>query len=62
MNLLNTQNKSTKEIDELKESLQISIERHTTQSDESDKQIKQLNNRIENLQNELIDLQNELDE
>lgn len=46
---------------ELKESLQMSIERSTVESEEADKLTKNLNGRIRSLQEELDELQNAFD-
>lgn len=55
------QTKLTHEIDELKSSSEISLERLNAQSDEIDKITKSFNGRIETLQHSLQNVQNELD-
>lgn len=55
------QTKLTQEIDELKSSSEVSLERLNAQSDEIDKVIKSLNDRIETLQHSLQNAQSELD-
>lgn len=59
--VLITQKKLTQEIDELKSSSEVSLERLNAQSDEIDKVIKSLNERIETLQNSLQNAQSELE-
>lgn len=53
--------KLTQEIDELKSSSEVSLERLNAQSDEIDKITKLFNERIETLQNSLQNVQNELE-
>lgn len=55
------QTKLTQEIDELKSSSEVSLERLNAQSDEIDKVIKSLNDRIETLQHSLQNAQSELE-
>lgn len=55
------QAKLTHEIDELKSSSEISLERLDAQSDEIDKVTKTFNERIETLQQSLQSAQNDLD-
>ncbi|XP_031622115.1 golgin subfamily A member 1 [Contarinia nasturtii] len=59
--LRNKVNKSTNEIDELKQSLEIQLERLNSQSDEADRYTKSMNSRIECLQNDLQAVQLELE-
>lgn len=56
---LKLQNKTTHEIDELKHSLETTVDRLNSQSDDADKITKSLNARLEVLQRELHTLQNE---
>lgn len=55
------QNKSTHEIDDLRQRLELSTDRMNTQTDESDRLIKSLNARIDAMQQELNDVRSMLE-
>lgn len=55
------QNKNTNEIDELKHSLETTLDRLNTQSDDADRLIRSLNGRIKALQTDLFSIQTELE-
>lgn len=48
-------------MDELKQSLETTLDRLNTQSDESDRLTRSLNGRVEALQTDLFSIQTELD-
>ncbi|XP_055316783.1 golgin subfamily A member 1 [Sitodiplosis mosellana] len=59
--LRNKVNKNTNEIDELKQSLETTMDRLNTQSDETDQLTRSLNGRVEALQTDLYSIQTELE-